>query len=155
MSSQVNGINSPRRNPAYIIIIAAVCALCGVSTIHLCSSAVNALRSFSLATFGIFTEDAAVISVGSSMIRIFGSAYLFLPIIQILNGALRGAGRSKVPMYFMLGCFVLLRQIYLMIAVPMTKNVSVVFAGWPVTWVVCAIGMLVYYFKVDWLPKEE
>ena len=68
-----------------------------------------------------FTEDAAVISVGSSMIRIFGSAYLFLPIIQILNGALRGAGRSKVPMYFMLGCFVLLRQIYLMIAVPMTK----------------------------------
>ena len=104
---------------------------------------------------GIFTEDAAVISVGSSMIRIFGSAYLFLPIIQILNGALRGAGRSKVPMYFMLGCFVLLRQIYLMIAVPMTKNVSVVFAGWPVTWVVCAIGMLVYYFKVDWLPKEE
>jgi len=58
-------------------------------------------------------------------------------------------------MYFMLGCFVLLRQIYLMIAVPMTKNVSVVFAGWPVTWVVCAIGMLVYYFKVDWLPKEE
>ena len=123
------------------------------SGIILVGSVIMFLKAPSI--IGIFTEDAAVISVGSSMIRIFGSAYLFLPIIQILNGALRGAGRSKVPMYFMLGCFVLLRQIYLMIAVPMTKNVSVVFAGWPVTWVVCAIGMLVYYFKVDWLPKEE
>ena len=123
------------------------------SGIILVGSVIMFLKAPSI--IGIFTEDAAVISVGSSMIRIFGSAYLFLPIIQILNGALRGAGRSKVPMYFMLGCFVLLRQIYLMIAVPMTKNVSVVFAGWPVTWVVSAIGMLVYYFKVDWLPKEE
>ncbi|WP_367942426.1 MATE family efflux transporter [Enterocloster citroniae] len=102
----------------------------------------------------IFTDDAQVIANGSGMLRIFSTAYIILPVIQILNGALRGAGLSKIPMFFMLGCFVVLRQIYLMIAAPMTHNMFVVLTGWPVTWVICAIGMLIYYVKADWLPKE-
>lgn len=103
----------------------------------------------------IFTQDPEVIQVGSSMLRIFSYAYLALPIVQVLNGALRGAGLSKVPMYFMLGCFVVLRQIYLMITVPMTNSLNVVFAGWPLTWVVCAVGMLIYFFKADWLKEKK
>ena len=89
------------------------------------------------------------------MERIFSAFYLALPVVQILNGALRGAGLSKIPMYFMLGSFVVLRQIYLMIAVPLTNDVNVVMAGWPITWIICAIGMAVYYFKTDWLKKYE
>lgn len=103
----------------------------------------------------IFTDDAEVIRVGNAMLQIFAAGYIFLPVVQILNGALRGAGLSKVPMYFMVGCFVVLRQIYLMIAIPMTGKLELVFAGWPITWVVCAAGMLAYYLKGDWLPKEK
>ena len=103
---------------------------------------------------GVFTDDAQVIANGSGMLRIFSYAYIVLPVVQVLNGALRGAGLSKIPMYFMLGCFVVLRQIYLMVAVPMTNNLFVVMTGWPVTWVICAIGMLAYYLKADWLPEE-
>lgn len=102
----------------------------------------------------VFTDDAEVIANGSGMLRVFSYAYFVLPVIQILNGALRGAGLSKIPMFFMLGCFVGLRQIYLMIAVPMTHNLFVVLTGWPVTWVICAVGMLIYYLKADWMPKE-
>ena len=47
-----------------------------------------------------------------------------------------------------------LRQIYLAIAVPRTNDLLVVIAGWPLTWVVCAIGMFCYYKKANWLPKE-
>ena len=103
----------------------------------------------------IFTDDAEVIRVGNAMLQIFAAGYIFLPVVQILNGALRGAGLSKVPMYFMVGCFVVLRQIYLMIAIPMTGKLELVFAGWPITWVGCAAGMLAYYLKADWLPKEK
>ena len=112
---------------------------------------------FSAAPFliSIFTKDAEVIAIGSGMERIFSACYLVLPVVQILNGALRGAGLSKIPMYFMLGSFVVLRQIYLMIAVPLTNDVNVVMAGWPITWIACAIGMAVYYFKTDWLKKNE
>ena len=51
----------------------------------------------------VFTKDADVIAIGSDMVRIFASLYIALPVVQILNGALRGAGLSKIPMYFMLG----------------------------------------------------
>ncbi len=103
----------------------------------------------------VFTKDADVIAIGSDMVRIFASLYIALPVVQILNGALRGAGLSKIPMYFMLGSFVVLRQIYLMIAVPLTDSVNVVMAGWPLTWVICAVGMAWYYFRTDWLKKNE
>lgn len=102
----------------------------------------------------VFTDDPEVVQNGSDMLRIFSLGYIALPVVQILNGALRGAGLSKVPMYFMLGCFVVLRQIYLMIAVPMTGSLLVVFAGWPITWVICAAGMFIYYIRADWLPKS-
>ena len=61
---------------------------------------------------------------------------------------------DKVPMYFMVGCFVVLRQIYLMITIPLTGKLELVFAGWPITWVVCAAGMLFYFVKAKWLPEE-
>ena len=132
----------------------------GVFAAWLMSSGVILVCSiciFSAAPFliSIFTKDAEVIAIGSGMERIFSACYLVLPVVQILNGALRGAGLSKIPMYFMLGSFVVLRQIYLMIAVPLTNDVNVVMAGWPITWIACAIGMAVYYFKTDWLKKNE
>ena len=132
----------------------------GVFAAWLMSSGVILVCSiciFSAAPFliSIFTKDAEVIAIGSGMERIFSACYLVLPVVQILNGALRGAGLSKIPMYFMLGSFVILRQIYLMIAVPLTNDVNVVMAGWPITWIACAIGMAVYYFKTDWLKKNE
>lgn len=131
----------------------------GIWAAWLMSSVVILVGSVSMYFFApmlisIFTNDAEVIANGSGMLRVFSYAYIVLPVVQILNGALRGAGLSKIPMFFMLGCFVVLRQIYLMIAVPMTHNLFVVLTGWPVTWVICAVGMLIYYVKVDWLPKD-
>ncbi len=58
ISCHVRASNSPLRKPAYIIIIAAVCALCGVSVIQDCSSSVRALRVDFSAVLGIFTADA-------------------------------------------------------------------------------------------------
>lgn len=104
---------------------------------------------------GIFTNDAEVIANGSMMLRLFSYAYWVLPIIHMLGGALRGAGKSQVPMYFMLACFVVLRQIYLAVVLPMTHSLFAVMAGWPATWVVCAIGMAIYYFRVDWLSTAD
>lgn len=100
---------------------------------------------------GIFSSNPEVIKYGYLMARIFAAGYLTLPVIHIISGALRGVGLSNIPMYFMVGTFVFLRQIYLAIAVPFTHNIAIVFAGWPVTWVVCMIGLLIYYFRVHWL----
>ena len=103
----------------------------------------------------LFTDDAAVVANGAAMLKLFSYAYWSLPVVQILSGALRGAGKSSIPMFFMLSCFVVIRQIYLAITVPMTHNLLVVIAGWPLTWVLCAAGMTVYFFRADWMKNAE
>ena len=103
----------------------------------------------------LFTNDAEVIANGAAILRVFSYGYITLPVVQILSGALRGAGKSTVPMAFMLGCFVVVRQIYLAITVPNTNSLLVVIAGWPLTWVLCAVGMAVYFFRVDWMKGAE
>ena len=103
----------------------------------------------------LFTDDAEVIANGAAILKLFSYGYMTLPVVQILIGALRGAGKSSVPMFFMLGCFVVVRQIYLAITVPNTHSLLVVIAGWPLTWVLCAVGMALYFFRVDWMKGAE
>jgi len=97
----------------------------------------------------LFNQEKDVIDAGRLMQLTFLPFYIFLPINQVINGVLRGAGRSAVPM------FVFLRQIYLFLVTKVTSDVVYVFLGWPTTWVVCSLIFIVYFFKVQWLPQEK
>lgn len=101
-----------------------------------------------------FNNEPDVVQAGRTMQLAFVPFYIVLPFNQIYNGVLRGAGKSSVPMYIMVFNFVVLRQIYLAIITKITTSVYYVFMGWPVTWVTCALMFIIYYYKVDWLPKE-
>ena len=103
----------------------------------------------------IFNSEVDVIQAGRTMQLAFVPFYIVLPIVQIYNGVLRGAGKSSIPMYIMVFNFVILRQIYLAIITKLTTSVYYDFMGWPVTWITCAIMFLIYYHKVDWLPHEK
>lgn len=103
----------------------------------------------------IFNSEVDVIQAGRTMQLAFVPFYIVLPIVQIYNGVLRGAGKSSIPMYIMVFNFVILRQIYLAIITKLTTSVYYVFMGWPVTWITCAIMFMIYYHKVDWLPHEK
>ncbi len=112
--------------------------------------AVIATMAISLFFFGesfiaIFNSEPDVIQAGRTMQLAFVPFYIMLPVVQIYNGVLRGAGKSSVPMYIMVFNFVILRQIYLAIVTQMTSDVYFVFMGWPVTWVTCAIMFIIYY----------
>ena len=122
--------------------------------------AVIATMAISLFFFGesfiaIFNSEPDVIQAGRTMQLAFVPFYIMLPVVQIYNGVLRGAGKSSVPMYIMVFNFVILRQIYLAIVTQMTSDVYFVFMGWPVTWVTCAIMFIIYYHKVNWLNQES
>lgn len=123
------------------------------------TAAVIGAMAISLFFFGeefiaIFNSEPAVVEAGRTMQLAFVPFYIVLPIVQIYNGVLRGAGKSSVPMYIMVFNFVILRQIYLFFVTQMTNEVYYVFLGWPVTWITCAIMFIVYYHKVDWLPVQ-
>ncbi|MEG0365703.1 MAG: MATE family efflux transporter [Coprobacillus sp.] len=132
----------------------------GTKTALIMSITITLLMALTLFLFGkdfiaIFNNEYDVINAGWTMLLAFIPFYVFLPINQIYNGVLRGAGRSSIPMYIMVFNFVILRQIYLAIITKITSDVYFVFMGWSITWVTCAIMFIIYYYKVDWLPKEE
>lgn len=102
----------------------------------------------------LFNQEKEVIEAGRLMQLVFLPFYIVLPINQVINGVLRGAGRSTVPMYVMVFSFVVLRQIYLFFVTKVTRDVAYVFFGWPLTWIICSVIFLVYFFKVDWLEKD-
>ncbi|MCF0262188.1 MAG: MATE family efflux transporter, partial [Sphaerochaetaceae bacterium] len=66
-------------------------------------------------------------------------------------GVLRGAGKAKVPMFVMLGCWCLFRFIYLSIAMRISHTIELVFAVYPLSWTMSSIILLVYLAKSKWL----
>lgn len=123
-------------------------------TLGVIGAIVVVLFIFGKQFIGMFNSDQAVIEAGWTMLLAFLPFYLLLPIVQVYNGVLRGAGKSSVPMYIMVFNFVILRQIYLAIVTQITHDLFFVFFGWPITWITCAIMFEFYYHKVDWLPQE-
>ena len=94
---------------------------------------------------GLFSQEKDVIEAGVIMISVFAPGYVFLPLSHVTAGALRGVGLSKIPMYSMILCFVVLRQIYLFIATKFSSELITVFLGWPLTWIVNAALLSIYY----------
>ncbi len=94
---------------------------------------------------GLFSQDKDVIIAGVTMISVFAPGYIFLPLSHVTAGALRGVGLSKIPMYSMILCFVILRQIYLFVATQFSSELITVFLGWPLTWIVNAALLMLYY----------
>ena len=74
--------------------------------------AVITTMAISLFFFGesfiaIFNSEPDVIQAGRTMQLAFVPFYIMLPVVQIYNGVLRGAGKSSVPMYIMVFNFVI------------------------------------------------
>ena len=96
---------------------------------------------------GMFNQEPNVISYGILLIRTMLPFYLFACVNQIYAGVLRGLGDSKVPMYIMLGSFVLFRQIYLYTATHLSGSIVVVALGYPIGWILCTILLGIHYKK--------
>ena len=56
-------------------------------------------------------------------------------------------------MFVMVGCWCVLRVIWIQIMVPLTQDIRMVFWSYPITWVVSVTILTIYFFKVDWLHK--
>ena len=95
-----------------------------------------------------FNSKAEVVSYGALLLRLLSPFYFFFCINQIYSGALRGAGNSQVPMFIMLGSFVVFRQIYLYVMAHFISNEIVPIAmGYPAGWFVCSAVTLLYYAR--------
>ena len=105
---------------------------------------------FAAPAIGLFTKDASVIEYGVLFMRANTFFLLANCVNHTLAGALRGRGDSRAPMLIMIGCFVVIRQIYLFVVTRFVANTPLLVGlGYPVGWVTCCVIEVSYYF-VRW-----
>ncbi len=99
----------------------------------------------------LFNDSPDVIAFGVEQARTEALFYCLLALSHCLAGVLRGAGKSKVPMFVMLISWCLIRITYITIAVRILPDIRVVFWAYPLTWFISSVAFLIYYKKADWL----
>lgn len=97
----------------------------------------------------IFNQDEEVIHYGTIFLRTMSPFFLCVAYNQIHNGALKGAGNTKIPMIIMMSCFIVFRQIYLFVISRVINTPIAIALGYPLGWLLCTIILSIYYKKVD------
>jgi putative MATE family efflux protein len=115
-----------------------------VSTAALIALVIPLARQITEAFIG--SEETGVIHYGTMFLTYLTPFYLLPCFNQIYGGALRGSGRSSIPMVAMLFSFVIFRQVYLFIMANFISNtVLPIVMGYPAGWLVCSASLFVAY----------
>ena len=101
-----------------------------------------------------FTPDPDVLAIGVDMVRFLAPTYFTYILVELLPGAIRGAGKSLVPMLISVFGVCALRLAWLFIAVPLNQTILMVEASYPITWVITAVALAVYYRFGRWLEPR-
>lgn len=103
----------------------------------------------------IFNSEPEVVKYGVMHARTTSLFYFLLAISHCLSGILRGAGKTKIPMYVMLISWCLIRISYITIMVRIIPDIRVVYWAYPLTWSISSIIFIIYNKKTNWLASYE
>lgn len=99
---------------------------------------------------GLFDSNPEVIRYGTMHARTCALFYFAVSCCHCTAGILRGAGKSIVPMFVMLGIWCVVRVSYITLMMHFFHNIKVVYSAYPFTWILAGIIFLVYYKKMDY-----
>ena len=105
------------------------------------------LFTFAPFCIGLFTNDPDVIAYGTVQSHIECLFYCMLSYSHCIASVLRGAGKTTVPMFVMLGCWCVFRITYITIAVRFFPVIETVYRAYPITWSLSSIIFTIYYLK--------
>ncbi len=102
----------------------------------------------------MFTTDTRVIELGKQYLLIIGSSYLIFSAMFTINGLLRGAGDTLVPMFISLFSLWIIRipVAYLLSSIP-TIGIIGVFWSIPIGWASGTILYYLYFLSGRWKTK--
>ncbi len=102
-----------------------------------------------LRMFGL-GDDARVVDIGVSYLRIVGSSYIFFAIILIANGVTNGAGHTMITMAFSLLSLWLVRVPAAWLLSRTAMGITGIWAAIVLSFVVSMVASLAYYFSGRW-----
>lgn len=130
-------------------------------SIHIClgiAAGVTVVLSALILVIGrpllsLFTDDAAVLDTGYAMVRLIVPTYITYIFIEILSGAMRGAGDSLVPTIMTLTGVCLLRAFWVLCVVPVHHELTTLLLSYPITWTITSSMFVIYYVRGRWLKR--
>lgn len=131
----------------------------GLKATLIMTSVMSAFISVVTVLFGrplmmMFTKDAVVIEMGQEYLKIIGSFYILFSVMFVINGLLRGAGDTFIPMFISLFSLWLVR---IPVAYLLSSNPDIGVDGiwWsiPVGWFSGVVLYYWYYRQGKWKTK--
>jgi Na+-driven multidrug efflux pump len=101
---------------------------------------------------GLFTKDPEVIRIGGEYLVIVSSFYLIFTVMFKINGVLRGAGDTLIPMFITLASLWIVRIPF---AWTLSKSIGETGIWWsnPAGWAIGLILSYLYYLTGRWKSK--
>ncbi len=121
---------------------------------------VSGILLFGHQLVGMFTTTEATIQLGIQGLQTLALGYICFSVTQVLQGSMRGAGETTVPMYISIFCTIILRMplAYLMAYLTRTPEwpngqPSALFVSLLVSWIV---GMLlsILTYRMKWWRRK-
>lgn len=103
--------------------------------------------------YRLFADDPVVIAHGMDILNLLVPTYVLYLCIEILSGAVRGAGDSLIPTLITLFGVCLLRVVWLLGVAPQLGTLNAVLVSYPITWALTSTLFLLYYWKGGWLQR--
>lgn len=101
----------------------------------------------------LFTADPAVIDVGMQRIAITATTYYLCGLTEVLSGALRGTGRSFLPMSVTLLGIGGLRILWVYTVFPLSPQLGTLYWSYPLSWLVTVL--VLFCICIGVFKKEE
>ena len=115
----------------------------------------TAMTVFARPILSIFSPDPDVLEIGVAMVRFLAPCYITYILVELLPAAIRGAGRSMVPMLISVFGVCVLRLVWLFTVVPAHHTIEAVELSYPITWAVTSAAVLIYYRWGHWLQPRN
>jgi putative MATE family efflux protein len=102
----------------------------------------------------MFTDDPAVIEMGKDYLLVIGAFYILFSTMFVINGVLRGAGDTLVPMFISLFSLWLIRiPVAYFLSMNSSLGVHGIWLSIPIGWTVGLILYYLYYLSGRWKKK--
>ena len=104
--------------------------------------------------YRIFTQDAAVIEIGATMIKVMVPMYFTFTFIENFSGAMRGVGHSIAPTILTIVGICVFRVVWILFVLPTNNTLVTAIISYPISWSLTATIFTIYYMSGIWFKKS-
>lgn len=128
---------------------------CGAMMLGISAAIVSpCLMLFGDHALRLFIDDAEVIAYGMTMIFCISSSYALTIPQELFSCSCRSAGQTFWPTVISGLCVCGFRMVWILFLLPKFPSRAMLYLCYPISWILCATVMTIYYFRSNWLKKQ-